>query len=348
MVLHKQSIYKFLEERDFVSLIGLCPLVPFDLYWKKSNGKKVLLKSCGDFCQSSELERWISKGLTLESDSSLNEEWLQTGLTKLFHLIEIQSVNLVDQKLILEWRIDFINWLYPTLWEEQSPTSRLDVCFMMGCVFYSLNEEKENLFLSFPQEVQRKNFLTASFATLMAIFLGYSDMAFLKEYFTILLFMDYPLCHSMWSESEKSFIKEEWLLPNVEGIVSLDLRKNIINNYKARGDQAFSYFSKEITHKSLLKYLKWSFARVNGQGTPEGLRASELSDIDILTIFLNHSFSYEENLNENPQGFLVKRLFSVDKDFKELNLNTRVENLIRVAFEKAQELKGGYLEIVGL
>ncbi len=344
----KESTNKFLEERDFVSLLGLCPLVPFDLYWKKKNGEKVLLKSCGDICHSSDLERWLNKGINLETDSTLNEEWLGEGLTKLFEFVSLQSVDLVNQRAIQNWRIDFINWLYPALWEEQQSISRLDVCFLVGSVFYSLNEEQESLFLNFPIEIQRKNFLSATFGVLLAISLGYMDLKFLKEYFTILLFMDYPFCRSMWSENERTFIKQEWSMPGLGQVLYEQVGTRVFNLYDQEGEQLHELFEEHITHKSLLKYLKWSFARLNGSGRLPYLKQEELSDLDILTIFLNHSFSYDENLKEIPQTSLIRRLFQVSHDFKELNLNTRVENIIKTAFERAQELKSGYLEIVGL
>ena len=342
------SIHKFLEEGDLVSLVGLSPLVPFDLYWVKKNGKKVLIKNSGDLCSRKDLEKWTTKGLNLEHSSSLNIGWIEKGIESLNNFFELQKVDFKQQKDIQSWRKDFINWLNPSLWDEQESVSRLDICFLMGTGFYTLTSEEESLFLSFPLEIQTKNFLSASFGTLLALVLGYTDKAFLEDFFKVMLFMDVPFCKTMWSESEKNFVKQEWNVPGLGDTLSADVKNRVLGLYKFEATKERNKFFENIRFKGILKYLTWSLERTNGEGPLYKVTKENLNDLDVLTIFINHSFSYEEDLKLAPQKSILKELFNKSNEFKDRNMKNRFEVMVQTSFTKAQELKDGYLQIVGL
>lgn len=331
-----------------VSLVGLSPLVPFDLFWVKRDGKKVLLKNRGDLCSRRELEKWVGRGLNLEHSSSLNLNWIEKGMESLNGFFELQGKEFIEQKQVQSWRKDFVNWLNPSVWGEQESVSRLDVCFLMGTAFYDLSDEEEDIFLSFPVEIQVKNFLTASFGALLAIIVGYTDKTFLNDYFKVLLFSDYPFCKTIWSESEKNYLKQEWNVPGLGKTLSSDVSKRIMGLYKFEAGRGKQFFSDSVTFKGLLKYLSWSFERANGEGPLWGVSKENLNDLDIMTIFLMHSFSYEEDLKSPGQKSILRKMFNKSNEFKDRNLKSRFETLVQASFNKAQELKDGYLQIVGL
>ncbi len=343
-----ESFLKNIQNGDLISLVGHSPLVPFNLFWIKKNGKKVLLKSTGEFSSRSDLEKWLNKNLNLESESTLNENWIQDGVQRLNRFREIISDNYGDPMALQEWKVEWINWLSPSLWEGENAVSRLDVCFLMGVFFCDLNENEEGLFLNYPIELQKKNYLMASYGTLMATLLGYTDESYLKDYFKVLLFWDAPFTQTIWSESEKSFLKQEWSEPGLGKALSSETMTNVHRLYQETTPKIKETLKESIQFKGLLKYLDWSFESLSGEGYPFGFTVKELSDLDVLNIFISHRFSYEENLSLEAEKEGLKKLFEASGEFKRNNLSSRLEIIVKTAFSRALELKGGYFEIVGL
>lgn len=342
------SIHKFLDEGDLVSLVGLSPLVPFDLFWVKRDGKKVLLKKSGDLCSRSELERWTKRDLQLEHSSALNQKWFEEGVNHLNKFFELHHNFIINQKELQDWRKDFINWLSSSCWEDQEKVSRLDICFLFGTAFYDLNEKEEEFFLSFPVEIQNRNYLVASFGILLAMVIGYTGRKFLEDYFKVLLFLDLPFASTIWSESEKNYLIQEWSVPGLGETLSSDIKKRVLSLYNFDHSEEASSLRESLEHKGLYKYLRWSFERVNGSGPLLQLHKEDLGDLDILTIFINHCFSYDEELNRGPEQAIIREIFNRNNEFKNRNLKKRLETIVQTSFSKAQELQDGYLQIMGL
>lgn len=343
-----ETFLKDIQDGDLISLAGRSPLVPFDLFWVKKSGKRVLLKSTGEFSSRADLEKWIRKDLNLETESHLNENWIKEGTEKLLEYQRLHSADFCDPLKVQEWTTDWINWIHPYLWEKSNALSKLDVCFLIGIFFYSLNEEEEVLFLNFPLEVQKKNYLMASFGVILAILAGYNNKDFLRNYFKVLLFWDAPFSKTMWSQNEANFLKQEWNEPGLGFTLSGDTREQITKLYEKEVVKVKAAIREDIRFDGLLKYLDWSFESLSGEGHPFGFKVSELSDLDVLTIFLAHRFSYEEEITVESEDGVLSNLFEVSANFKKNNLSVRLETIIRTTFTKALELKGGYLEIVGL
>lgn len=343
-----ETLLKNIQDGDLISLVGRSPLIPFNLFWVKKNGKRVLLKGTGEFASSEEMERWISKGLNLETESLLNDQWVKEGFEKFVAFEQLHQEGVPNPFGIQEWCKDWICFIHPFLWEKEASVSKLDICFLMGVIFYDLTNEEEGLFLNYPIELQKKNYLMASFGMILAIVAGYSDKKFLKDYFKILLFWDAPFTQTIWSESEAQFLKQEWSEPGLGFTLSSETKEQIVKLYDEKTIKVKDELAKTIKFKGLLKYMDWAFETLNGQGHPYGFKVSGLSDLDVLTIFLAHRFSYEEeNLAETENGIL-SNLFEVSPHLKKSNLSMRFEVIVKTAFSKALELKGGFLEIAGL
>lgn len=343
-----ETFLKNIQEGDLISLVGRSPLVPFNLFWVKKSGKRVLLKSTGEFSSRSDLEKWINKNLNLESESHLNENWIKEGTEKLTAYQSLHEENFCDPLKLQAWTMDWVSWIHTYLWEKGKELNRLDICFLIGVFFYDLTEKEEELFLNYPIEVQKKNYLMASFGVILATLVGYNEKDFLCNYFKTLLFWDAPFASNMWSESEANFLKQEWNEPGLGFTLSTDTKDQITKLFEEELPNIKELLSENLKYKGLLKYLNWSFESLNGEGRPFGFRAAELSDLDVLTIFLAHRFSYEEEISITPEQGVLNGLFDVSAHFKKNNLSTRLENIVKTTFSKALELKGGFLEIVGL
>jgi hypothetical protein len=343
-----ESFLKNIENGDLVSLVGHSPLVPFNLFWIKKNGKKVLLKSTGEFSSRGELEKWLNKNLNLQSESTLNESWIQEGIQRLNTFNKLLSEDHGDPIALQNWQVEWINWLSPYFWEADKGVSRLDVCFLMGIFFCDLTDNEEELFLNFPIELQKKNYLMASYGALLATLLGYNERKFLRDYFKVLLFWDAPFTETIWSESEKNFLKQEWSEPGLGYALSSETQGKVARLFQESVPRIKALLAESLDFKGLLKYLDWSFESLSGEGHPYGFKAQELSDLDVLSIFISHRFSYEEHLSTDLEKEGVRKLFDTSGDFKKNNLSARLEIIVKTAFSRALELKGGYLEIVGL
>lgn len=342
------SIKQILEEKDFFSLLDFGLLIPFDIFWVKSTGKKTLLKKKGDFGKVNEVKKYKDRGANIEIKSELSEGWVLKVMDKLGELLEIESKEFVHPSEIQEWRRSFIKELLASTWEGKEPLSRLDVCFALGTFFYDLSPEDEEHFLSFPIEIQKKNYLSASYGALIAIFLGYTNTVFLKDFFTILLFMDYPFCLSMWSESEKSYLLKEWKSNGDLEKRDKAVRMRIRGKYLIEIARAKKELKENVTFKGLIKYLDFSFEKINGRGFPAGLSSSEMSDLDALTVFLYHRFSFEEEMSDELEDGSLKYIFNVTPEFRDVSLSKRLEVLLKSSIDKVQEGQSDYLAISGL
>lgn len=343
-----QSIKQILEERNFFSLLDYGLLIPFDIFWVKSTGKKTLLKRKGDFGKVDEVKKYQDRGANIDFDSGLSESWLVKILDHFGELNELEINEQVHQNQIQEWRSKFVKRMIPSLWENKEVISRLDVCFGVGTYFYNLDSSEEELFLNFPLEIQRKNYLTASYGVILAIFLGYTNTKFLKEYFSILLFMDYPFCLNMWSETEKSFLFKEWMSNGDLDKRDKAMRLRIKGKYIIEVGRAKKKMKENVSFKGLVKYLDFSFERTNGTGFPVGLYSSEMSDLDALTVFLYHRFSFNEDLTDETESGSLGELFNVSSEFREVSLSKRIESLVKGSVNKVQESRDDYLAISGL
>jgi hypothetical protein len=343
-----QSIKQILEERNFFSLLDYGLLIPFDIFWVKSSGKKTLLKRKGDFGKVDEIKSYQDRGVIIDFDSDLSESWLIKTLDDFGEFFALESRGQVHQNQLQEWRKTFVKKMIPSLWENRENVSRLDICFGVGTCFYDLEPSEEELFLNFPLEIQKKNYLTASYGVMIAIFLGYTNTKFLKEYFSILLFMDYPFCLNMWSESEKSFLLKEWMSSCDLNKRDESMRLKIKEKYFVEVGKAKKKIKGKISFKGLAKYLEFSFERINGSGFPAGLFSSEMSDLDALTVFLYHRFSFDENSAEQGQDGSLRELLNVTSDFREVSLSKRIEILLKGSIDKVQESRDEYLAISGL
>jgi len=324
------------------------PLVPFDLYWVKRNGKKVLLKNAGSFSKKNDIQKLIDKELNLECDFRLSESFLNGFISLFVRYLEEQRSSYPHPAKIQEWRLSFLNWMAPIIWEDRESISDLDIAFAVGAVFYQVSDELENDFLSFPLEVQARNYTSAAFAVLFAMCLGYDDFNFLKDYYTTLLFMDYPFLVDMWSENEYLFLLQERKLPGLGESLSSGVKKKVIKRYANLNSAGIEKICNEIDNKGLVNYLKWSFERVNGTGFPKGLNQREMSDLDMITIFSYQAFDLIGKINSEPERKLFKNYLNLKTECKSANLGIRFERVLNTAFAKAQEKDGGFLEIVGL
>lgn len=343
-----QSIKQILEEKNFFSLLGYGLLIPFNLLWIKASGKKTLLKRKGDFSKAEEIKKYIDRGLNLEIDSDLQEDWVLKTMAKFSELLEIEESEYPHPDSIQNWRRSFIKDLIPTLWEENNSVSKVDLCFAVGTFFNNLSKEEEEDFLKFPIEIQRKNYLSASYGVVVAIILGYTNIQFLKDYFKVLLFLDYPFCLNMWSETQKSFIIEEWNRSPNKDTMSPSSRLKMKANYLLEVRRAKEKMKAGLNYKSVAKYLEFSFEKLDGSGFPAGLYSSEMSDLDAFTVFLYHRFSFDEDMNDLSKAGLLKELMTLSPEFKKVNLSERVERMINSSIENIRENNESYLAISGL
>ena len=323
-------------------------LIPFNIYWIKNSGVKTLLNRKGDFCNIRKVISYKNKGAQIEIDSQLSEAWLLGFIDQLNKLASLEAQVNTSPSDIQKWRKEFIKIVVETLWEDGEEVSRLDVCFAVGIFFCNLDEDTERLFLSLPIEIQRKNYLTAAFGVIFGILLGYTDINILKDYFSILLFLDYPFSSSMWSEQEKDYLiqsrKNTLNVSELNQVTKLKIEMKYLDLLEKYQNDLGTI----IKNKSFLKYLEYSFERFDGSGFPKGLSQNNLSDIDCMTIFLYSCFSFEEDLDEPPQEMILKKIFYQNEENKDFYLNTRLETLFLSTIEKIQEYDDSFLKISGL
>jgi len=264
---------------------------------------------------------------------------------------EFRKVSDSDELKILglsEWRIRYLEWLSKALWRDQYEFSILDLSVLIGVFFYDLDESWEKQFLSYPQEIQAKNFAGAAMAVLLAITIGYEDMGFLKEYYKTILFMDYPFSVKTWSRSDKSELIERRARKTVS---SSD--PGIRKIYEDHVEAGIADLRHSLINKSLSGYLRWSFEGLDGNGFLLNITDRELSDLDAITLFCHALFPFA-CLDKTQKINLKETLKHSLRD--EMVLSHRLKDLLQDILKEEEEEEeeeeveesSSYLEIVGL
>lgn len=245
---------------------------------------------------------------------------------------EFRKVSDSDELKILglsEWRIRYLEWLSKALWRDQYEFSILDLSVLIGVFFYDLDESWEKQFLSYPQEIQAKNFAGAAMAVLLAITIGYEDMGFLKEYYKTILFMDYPFSVKTWSRSDKSELIERRARKTVS---SSD--PGIRKIYEDHVEAGIADLRHSLINKSLSGYLRWSFEGLDGNGFLLNITDRELSDLDAITLFCHALFPFA-CLDKTQKINLKETLKHSLRD--EMVLSHRLKDLLQDILKEEEE-----------
>jgi hypothetical protein len=315
--------------------------VPFDIFWIKKSGKKTKVISHGSILSPSELERWTKREINLEFCYPHNLNTLEVGFSFLEELLNISKSSSEYIFQFPRWRRNFIDWILKSSEDDETSVSVFEVSGLFAFWFGDISPELKKQFYKFPEKVQSKNLASASLSIILAMVAGYSDYSFLRELYTTLLFMDYPLSQKIFSETDNAELvtlmnkSEPYRVP-----------KKIVRIYKEYMNEGIKFLRENLQNKSLAYYLEWSFESFNGKGFLKNVNANELSDLDSIVVGCHSLFRFETIEYERSKTVLdlVRKLKGTSYD-----TNKRLVALLgSIESKPERDEDSEYLEIVGL
>lgn len=318
------------------------PFVFYNIYWNKRNGDKVLLHKLGSILDKEKRESLIKKSSALSFEFNINKNWIIEGLDHLIAFEKLQAERPIDLHEVDKWRIEFINWMSPYLWDaDLQEVSYLDLSLLIAIFLKSdLKDELIEKFDAFPLELQRKNIINGSILVLFALVIGYDDTKFLHDIFTIGLFNEFQFCESIWSEYDKSILRK--LKSDQYTELSQSELERVLGSYKKGLEKGASFIKPHLNLPLISRYLIWGYETLGGSGPLVGVQASELSDFEILFIVVNRYFG-EREFEQMVSSDLID-LFQEKRDL----VSQRLWKVVNSTFQMASANNTNFMTITGL
>ena len=318
------------------------PLTLFDVYWVKSNGKKLKVHNRASFLNEVKIQKLKKHPEVFEYEWELNLAWLEEGLSFFAKLNDLNEQMPPDLILIDEWRVDFINWATPGLWYGDIE----DIKFLdfVSLISIGLESSEEDFYEGFDQlsdEVQSRNISIASTICFFALMMGYCDLKLLKDLYRTFLYLDYIYVLSDWSVEQERVIKKKTL----EGVDSLtgSERDSIQEAYSSACERAISELNTKLENKAMGNYLRWALEDFEGSGLNLKVSMNEMSDLDLLVVLVLTAMKYEEGLlNKKVEQLLNEVVVGED------NLSDRLRKVITSSIQVASKRNNNFMKIAGL
>ncbi len=307
----------------------------------KSTGEKTKIISHGNILTKSELNRWTQRKITLELENKCNSIRLKEGYQLLMRFQRISSDKSMASSNLPEWRKDFNSWAFAQRHHDEDKLTALEISCLFGFFFNELPPSFSEVFSQFPQKIQSKNLAGAALSVIMAISLGFMDFNFLKEFYQTMLFMDYPFSQKVWSEEDN--FELDTLLAKGDELKTQERIKEIYNTHIEAG---IAFVEKELEHKSLSFYLKWSFERFNGDGFLLNVTQAEFNDLDSIVIHCHSIFPFE--VIDSEKKIDIRELVSFENKNENLYAHRLNGIFDKLKIEGATVENDEYLTITGL
>jgi len=315
------------------------PIALFDVYWIKSNGPQVKIHSMGSYISKKKVSRMKKSFESFNFVWKINTNWILEGIEKFQKLNELSTKYPSDLFAFDEWRIDFINWATPSLWNGDSlETSYLDLVVLI-CLFLKIGPDDfyENFDL-LANEVQGRSLVIASSLCFLGIVIGHCEREYLSDLYRTFLYIDYLHCEGGVGEGEYRFV-EKGCLPGFQQLTENEQelsREDYLNSIN-RVQQMIIH---KLKYRFVADYLKWGLEDFRGLGEVVKVKMNEMSDLELIMILLFRGVIYEKNMLAKPVGQTINKLV-----VGSMNLSNRIRKVILSSIQIAGERDINFLKI---
>tara|TARA_Y100000768_G_scaffold376604_1_gene348879 strand:+ start:1213 stop:2208 length:996 start_codon:yes stop_codon:yes gene_type:complete len=331
-----------LKKREAIKLLQRLPFTFFDVFWLKSNGKKLKIHNRGSYLTSREIEKILKNPEAFEMSWEIDIDWVSEGLLFFERLHELETKKPIDLIEVDNWRIEFINWSAPSLWHgDEAQRSFLDFTALMllGCDIQKSDfyENYENL----PIEIQARNILLSSVIGYFSTLMGYASLSVMRDLFKVFLYAD-PLYQTKdWSNSEMKILDQI----SEKGWSSLNAQeRNILEkNYIEKLKSSIERLEQQLINREYARLLEFSIEDYFGNGLLRNVKMNECNDLELLVILISNNINKESfALSE-----LIERKFN-DLFISEKNKSDRIRRVISSTVHSASVKNNNFLKISGL
>ncbi len=293
----------------------------------KDTKKKIKLISCGDLINRDYLNRFINNSSNIELENVADIKHIETYLN-IFKKLEQSYSSSNREEVKIQARENIMKWIN-SIYSGGNNFSLIDLVIICEKAFYDIDKKTEEFLIEENLCLYERAMIFSSLAVVMAIISGYIDYKFLKDFYNI----SYFLCFSM-----KSFwkIDNHNLLDRLR-VESSDNIINVVGDVKLKNileeiDSLSTKFPYSANNKNLFRLSSMLFECVDGSGLPKQVSFNEISDLEAIVIFLNHSVAFKKwkySLNDGKEFF--KSIFELNNKMKRRFLTNRLDNSLERA-----------------
>ncbi|MDC1174032.1 hypothetical protein OAT67_01450 [Bacteriovoracaceae bacterium] len=308
-----------------------CYLNPYDIFWIKNNGKKILLVRCGELA-SRAIEKIENKNIRLEFEDKRNFDWIVEGKEYLEGLksFDLQIKNRERSKAKL--REEFIEWLFSR--GEERKFWNGNFVFLFEDIIKNLNENLSKDVFECDVNDYWRAFKNSSIFSILALVVGYNDYKFMEDIFSSLLYCE---MRTLLDKNSSTFLElhSKRSLQKSYMSVTGDFKKEIDDHFKPDFRKRYNI----NISKSLDKAIEVHHEDFYGDGFPKKLKGNELNDLELLYVGISH-LEFENEFD----AIWTKVIDLYDKKPG----GERISGMVKRIREEYERHDNEYLEVSGL
>jgi hypothetical protein len=235
-------------------------------------------------------------------------------------------------------RIKLLKWFKSLYWEGEKKAVLAELMEAAHDVFYDLPETLDVKLKTSNSDLFRVYSLKASILVMLSLSVGIIDFKYLKDLYHLPFFFYIGLKEPLSFNHVEAF-KYEW---RADGMAIDYLEKNDVaqieidsfsENSKTSLNIYKAFYKAEENTNEVYNVFAKAHERFSGLGKPKGLNQYELSDIEILVVFVCENFGVEDT---NPSVEDYGRKLG-NRVLTHKSLPARIKNILQGVFEKLDE-----------
>lgn len=284
---------------------------PGSLYWKKSDGRRVMLYSIGEIIDRKFLKKFESRPQVLNFFDELDNNFEIRG-RDLFNRLKIEKTETER----LRTRYEILVWFKDIYWYGDKTGSIVSLMNVMSGLFFNFNEEAKGEILEQSFELFKRSAICGSYNVISAIAIGFSDFKLLQDIFNLAFFYDIGVPFEERTLNYFKLLEVEREQPG-KGIFEFEANPNLVNLtniFKRRGEMAYELVSEKyknyFNYQALISFLRLIGERLDGSGYPHGIDEENLGELESMLLLVNHLISYKQPVFSFGDGrlFFNKKL----------------------------------------
>lgn len=318
-----------MQKREFTyGELDLSRIAPGDLYWINSSGNEILFCVAGDLVEQSMVDKFKRMKRKIFIVEKCNLELISTCVEL---LEEFKKAN-PGRERMEKWH-HVVHFIKQNYWDNAQYAGLLDFVIVTERVFNRIENDKlVSLYELDIDLFKRLNFVSSTLV-MVALSLGYYDFHFLSDlynscFLTYFHFDREQLTPSFKVSLEKlrngESVSEEFKEILVMAIQKAQWNKDILKSY--------------LYQETNFRVMNYFYEDLDGNGPFVKANRNEMTDLEMLIVFVNHLYSYERNILEE---FSEKtNVFQIVRDGvrQGMQLSLRVQTLMYQVFNRQDEI----------
>ncbi len=308
-----------------------------DIVWVKRSGKKVALIKAGDYFFADRIETY--KKLNVEIDSYVSEERI-LEFVSLMEAYKSSEFLLADkEKRKEELDNNILNWLARVFWTGSEEGSLVELVIALEKVFFSISDDGVEYLINKSELLFKRNSKYSSLMVCLAFIVGYRDYEFLKDLYNLTYFMDIDLLERNLDSIIVQGLEEERVYGKrgLKLLESKNMKKDkeaLLTHIALLTREKIDSFYQSRYFDEIKNVFSFHHEKISGDGFPKGMNGHELSDLEVIVIFINGILPFKDFSYEKRDGReYFKFIFNMDDERKHSVVNHRLEEIVYGVFK---------------